>query len=81
VTDELVGRLEQWRAQQDSARRDPAATRELLAQLQGWKSDHDAERARQSPPFMQMMWDAVFGEEDEQVAHAIAQIEAELARA
>jgi hypothetical protein len=49
--------------------------RDLLERLKAWKAQHDQDRARQPPPFLLMAWDAVFGDEDDQVTEAIRQIE------
>lgn len=67
-----------WRAHRDLAERDAAAMAAALGRLQAWKARHDQDRARQLG-FLQMAWDAVFGDEDEQVAAAIAELEAGLA--
>jgi hypothetical protein len=55
--------------------------RDLLERLKAWKAQHDQDRARQPGPFLQMAWDAVFGDEDDQVAEAIRQLEEALASA
>ena len=68
--------LDGWRAQR-TAQTDPAALRALLARLQAWKTQHDQERAGQLG-FLRMAWDAVFGDEHEKVAEAIAEIEVAL---
>ena len=72
----MAGDLAWWRAHRDAP--DAEAAREVLARLQAWKVQHDQEQARQPPPFLRMAWDAVFGDEDEQVAEAIAELEAAL---
>lgn len=64
-----------WRAQRGAPDADPLVLRRLLERLQAWKAQHDLDRARQPPPFLRMAWDAVFGDEDEQVADAIRQLE------
>jgi hypothetical protein len=66
-----------WRAHRDLAARDTAVMGEALGRLQAWKAQHDQDRARQLG-FLQMAWDAVFGDEDEQVAKAIGELEAGL---
>lgn len=65
--------LDWWRANRGAA--DVAAMRDLLARLRAWKVEHDADRARQSPAFLQMTWDWVFSDEDGRVAEAIEQLE------
>ena len=74
-----MGELEWWRAHRNAPDTDAASMRDLLARLKAWKAQHDQDRARQMG-FLQMAWDAVFGDEDEQVAEAIRQIEEALAR-
>ncbi len=75
----VSGDLERWRTHRNSL--DDAAMRELLERLKVWKAQHDQARARQPGPFLQMAWDAVFGDEDDQVAEAIPQIEEALIKA
>ena len=58
---------------------DARAMRELLDRLRAWKAKHDQDRASQPGGFLQMAWDAVFGDEDGQVAEAIRQLEQALA--
>ena len=70
-----------WREHRNAPDRDEAALRALLARLKAWKVQHDQDRARQPGPFLQMAWDGVFGDEDEQVVEALRQIEEGLARA
>jgi len=65
-----------WRAKRTGA--DPAQLREVLARLQAWKAQHDADRAGQPGPFLKMVWDGIFGDEDGAVTDAIAEIEATL---
>ena len=69
----VSGDLEWWRTNRNSL--DGAAMRDLLERLKAWKAQHDHARARQPGPFLQMAWDAVFGDEDDQVAEAIPQLE------
>ena len=75
----LSADLDWWRAHRGAAHADPAVLRALLARLKAWKAQHDADRARQPGPFLAMAWDGVFGDEDERVAEAIAELEAALA--
>jgi hypothetical protein len=75
----VSGELAWWRAHRDSPDADGAALREVLERLRAWKAQHDQDRARQPGPFMKMAWDAVFGDEDDQVAEAIRQLEEALA--
>ena len=77
TTSGLSADLAWWRANRHAP--DHAAAAALLDRLRVWKARHDAERAHQPPPFLLMAWDAIFGDEDERVAEAIAQIEAALA--
>ena len=77
VSDDLAW----WRAHGTAPGADKTALGAVLARLQAWKAGHDHDRARQPGPFLQMAWDAVFGDEDEKVAEAIRQIEAALAGA
>lgn len=77
----VAGELEWWRAHRNSPDRDGAAMRDLLERLRVWKAQHDQDRARQPGPFLQMAWDAVFGDEDEQVAEAVRQLEEALTSA
>lgn len=74
---DLSGDLAWWRANRGSA--DPAAMRAALERLQAWKAQHDHDRARQPPPFLRMVWDGVFGDEDSAVCEAIGELEAALA--
>lgn len=71
--------LEWWRDARQSSAADPAAMRALLVRLEAWKAQHDRDRAQQPGPFLQMAWDAVFGDEDAQVAQTIRQLEDALA--
>ena len=75
---DVSGELEWWRAYRNSPDRDDAAVRDLLERLKAWKAQHDQDRAHQFG-FLRMAWDAVFGDEDEQVAEAIRQLEDALA--
>ena len=75
---DVSGELTWWRAHRNSPQRDPAAMGEALARLKAWKVRHDQERAGQFG-FLQMAWDAVFGDEDEQVAETIRELEEALA--
>lgn len=75
----LAGDLEWWRTNRSASVADPAALRALLERLQAWKAEHDRDRAGQPGPFMKMVWDGVFGDEDGQVTEAIAELEAALA--
>lgn len=70
VSDEL----EWWRAHRNSPDIDDAVARDLLERLKAWKAQHDQDRGGQFG-FLRMAWDAVFGDEDEQVAEAIRQLE------
>lgn len=76
---DVSGELDWWRAHRNSPDTDDAALRDLLERLRGWKAQHDQDRTRQPGPFLQMAWDAVFGDENEQVAAAILQLEEALA--
>jgi len=73
----LAGELEWWRANRNSA--DEPAMRGLLERLKAWKVQHDQDRANQPGGFLQMAWDAVFGDENGQVVEAIRQLEEALA--
>ena len=73
----VSGDLAWWRAHRDAGDADPAAMGAALARLQAWKVQHDRDRAGQMG-FLQMAWDAVFGDEDERVAGAIVELEAGL---
>lgn len=73
----LADDLEWWRANRRSPT-DPATLHALLGRLQAWKADHDRDRAGQPGPFLKMVWDAVFGDEDSQVTEAIAEVQAAL---
>jgi hypothetical protein len=77
VAANLSADLDWWR--ENRAAPDRAAAAAVLERLRAWKAQHDAERAHQPPPFLRMAWDAIFGDEDERVGEAIAQIEAALA--
>jgi hypothetical protein len=74
----VSGELDWWRAHRTSPDKDDAEIRDLLERLKAWKAQHDQDRARQLG-FLQMAWDAVFGDEDQQVAEAIRQLEEALA--
>jgi hypothetical protein len=76
---DLSGELAWWRAQRNSVPADVDAMRELLVRLKAWKAEHDQDRARQPGPFLQLAWDAVFSDEDDQVEQAIRQLEDALA--
>ena len=78
TTGGVAGDLAWWQAHRDAADTDPAALREVLARLEAWKAEHDKGRAGQFG-FLRMAWDAVFGDEDDKVAEAIAQLESALA--
>lgn len=78
---DVAGELEWWRAYRNAPDRDAGAMRDLLEQLRAWKTQHDQDRAHQPGPFLQMAWDGVFGDEDEQVSEAIRQLEDALTRA
>jgi hypothetical protein len=75
----VSGELAWWRAHRGTPQADAAAMAELLERLQAWKAQHDADRAQQPGPFLKMAWDGVFGDEDDQVAAAIGELEAALA--
>jgi hypothetical protein len=51
----------------------------VLERLKAWKAQHDQDRAGQPGPFLKMVWDGIFGDEDEKVTEAIAELEAALA--
>jgi hypothetical protein len=74
----VADELEWWRAHRASPVTDDIAMRDLLERLRAWKAQHDQDRGRQLG-FLRMAWDAVFGDEDEQVAEAIRQLEEALA--
>jgi hypothetical protein len=76
---DLSGELEWWRTHRGSRHADDEAMRELLERLKAWKAQHDQDRAGQPGPFLQMAWDAVFSDEDQQVEEAIRQLEEALA--
>lgn len=76
VSDDLAW----WRAHRSLPDRDPVAVDALLGRLKAWKAAHDGDRAAQPGPFLKMAWDGVFGDEDDRVSEAIAEIEAALAR-
>jgi hypothetical protein len=67
-----------WRAQQDAADIDAATLRQVLGRLKAWKVQHDADRERQFVPFLKMVWDGVFGDDEHAVVEAIGEIEAAL---
>lgn len=73
----LSGDLAWWQAHRDGA--DPEAARQVLARLKDWKARHDADRAAQAVPFLKMVWDGIFADDDGAVTEAIAEIEAALA--
>ncbi|MBU1378737.1 MAG: hypothetical protein KKE02_21155 [Alphaproteobacteria bacterium] len=75
----LSGDLAWWRETRDSPDADPAALRELLERLQAWKTQHDADRAQQPGPFLKMVWDGIFADDDNDAGEAIAEIEKALA--
>jgi hypothetical protein len=75
----VSGELEWWRSHRNAPERDAGAMRNLLEQLRAWKDQHDRDRAHQPGPFLQMAWDGVFGDEDEQVTEAIRQLQDALA--
>ena len=66
--------LDWWRAHRATAGKDEL--RGVLERLRAWMAQHDADRANQPGPFLKLAWDAVFGDEHERVATAIAEIEA-----
>lgn len=72
---DLAGDLAWWRANRAAPDTDHTALREVLGRLQAWKAEHDKDRANQPGPFLQLAWDAVFGDEHARVATAIAEIE------
>jgi hypothetical protein len=74
-----TGDLEWWQAHRSQPGADAEVLRDVLARLRAWKGEHDRERALQLGPFLRLAWDAVFGDEDEQVAEAIGQLEDALA--
>jgi hypothetical protein len=76
---DVSGALEWWRAYRNSPDTDAAAIRDLLERLKAWQAQHDQDRARQPGPFLQTAWDAVFGDEDDQVAETVRQLEEALA--
>jgi len=75
----LTSELEWWRANRDAAPPDTTAMRTLLERLKAWKAQHDKDRAGQPGPFLQMVWDGIFGDEDSDVEQAIRELEAALA--
>lgn len=77
---DLAGDLQWWREHRGAAA-DPAAMRDVLARLQAWKAQHDQDRAGQPGPFLKMVWDGIFGDDDGAVCAAIAELEAALERA
>jgi len=72
---DLAGDLDWWRANRAAPDIDHGTMREVLARLRAWKAEHDKDRAGQPGPFLQLAWDAVFGDEHARVATAIAEIE------
>lgn len=74
-TQGLSGDLDWWRANRNAPDADAAVLRDLLARLKAWKAQHDQDRARQAGPFLLMVWDGIFGDEDSEVTAAIAQVE------
>lgn len=74
---QVMDDLTWWREHRGASDADEA--REVLARLRAWRQQHDADRAAQAGPFLKMVWDAIFGDEDSAVAEAIAEIEAALA--
>ncbi len=66
-----------WRQHRGAA--EPEAARQVLERLRAWKQEHDRDRAGQAGPFLKMVWDGIFGDEDSAVSDAIAEIEAALA--
>lgn len=74
----LAGDLQWWAEHRNASAPDRAAMREVLERLQAWKAQHDDDRARQPGPFFKMVWDGIFGDEDGDVADAIAELEAAL---
>ena len=74
TADGVSGDLAWWRAHRNAPGTDPAALRNVLERLRDWKADHDEQRAGQLG-FLRMAWDAIFGDEDEKVTEAIAQME------
>jgi len=75
----LSGDLAWWRDHRGAPPADPAALAGVLERLKAWKAQHDQDRAGQPGPFLKMVWDGIFGDEDEQVTEAIAELEAALA--
>ncbi|MET0273150.1 MAG: hypothetical protein ABW360_09180 [Phenylobacterium sp.] len=75
-----AGDLDWWAANRAAPETDEAELRDLLARLQAWKARHDLDRGRQPGPFLQLAWDAVFGDEDGRVVEAMREIEGALAR-
>lgn len=75
----LASDLQWWADHRGAPDPDRAAMREVLERLQAWKVQHDDDRARQPGPFFKMVWDGIFGDEDGDVADAIAELEAALA--
>lgn len=71
----LSGDLAWWRAHRDKPQADPAALRAVLERLKAWKAQHDEDRAGQAGPFLKMVWDGIFGDEDGEVVEAIREIE------
>jgi hypothetical protein len=71
---DLASDLDWWRSNRATA--GVQEMRDALGRLNAWKAQHDADRANQPGPFLKLAWDAVFGDECERVATAIAEIEA-----
>ena len=67
-----------WGAHRGATDVDSAHLREVLERLKAWKVQHDADRARQFVPFLKMVWDGIFGDDDHAVVEAIGEIEAAL---
>jgi hypothetical protein len=78
VTTSVSGDLDWWRERRNTPDADEPAMRALLARLNAWKERHDHDRAGQPGPFLKMVWDAIFGDEHEEVAEAIRALEAAL---
>lgn len=77
MSEPVAGDLAWWRAHR-GAGAETAEMRAVLERLRAWKAQHDADRAGQRIPFLLMVWDGVFGDEDHAVAEAIGEIEATL---
>lgn len=78
AADGLSRDLEWWRANRASPKAEGVVLVELLARLKAWKAQHDEDRARQAGPFLLMVWDGIFGDDDAAVCQAIREIEAVL---